>query len=240
MARLWTEEGEFVPQDGPAIRGRAALERAYRKFFQANAPIKAEGKISGLHFLSRDSAVIEGTTQVWKGTAVQPIMSTWNMLAVREDGQWRVATLSEKSDTSGALQDLNWLIGTWSAKSPFAEIQTTYTWDAGRHFILVKFTVKEKDRTTNGSERIGEDPCTGTVRSWIFGNDGGFGHAEWDWDGKRWTQEAQAVQSDGSELTSVNLLTPVSRDLFIWQAVERTLDGEPIPSTPPIRVTRMK
>lgn len=240
MASLWTEEGEFVPEAGPAIHGRPAIERAYQRFFQANSPIKAEGKISSLRFLSRDSAMIEGTTQVWKGTAVQPVTSTWDMLVAREGGPWRVAMLSEKPDEGGTLHDLNWLIGTWVAKSPFAEVQTTYAWDENRSFILVKFSIKEKDRTITGTERIGEDPRTGAVRCWIFGDNGGFGQAEWDWDGKRWIQEAEAVQSNGSELTSVNLLTPVSQDVFIWQSVERTLDGKEIPSTPPIRVTRVK
>jgi uncharacterized protein (TIGR02246 family) len=98
IANLWTEEGEFVPADGPAIRGRADIEHAYRKFFQANSPIKAEGKIDTLRFLSRNAAIIEGTTRVWKGTAVQPVTSTWNMLIAREGGQWRVARLSEKPE----------------------------------------------------------------------------------------------------------------------------------------------
>ena len=35
-------------------------------------------------------------------------------------------------------------------------------------------------------------------------------------------------------------MTPIDADSFLWQSVERTLDGEPLPDLPPVKVVRVK
>ena len=68
-------------------------------------------------------------------------------------------------------------------------------------------------------------PAAGQLRSWVFDDDGGFGDGAWTREGKRWEIKAAGVQGDGSELTATNIITPVDRDTFLWQSVDRTLDG---------------
>ena len=89
-------------------------------------------------------------------------------------------------------------------------------------------------------ETIGKDPRTGGLRSWLFGSDGGFGEATWSRDGKRWLLEASGVTSDGDEMTATNILTPIDKDSFSWQSIDRTRDGEDLPNVAPIKVTRVK
>jgi hypothetical protein len=87
---------------------------------------------------------------------------------------------------------------------------------------------------------IARDPSTGNLRSWLFESEGGFGGATWTLDGKRWLIDAAGVEADGAEMTATNILTPLSKDSFTWQSVDRTVDGEEQPSIPPIKVTRVK
>jgi uncharacterized protein (TIGR02246 family) len=240
VAGLWTEEGEYVAADGTTVRGRPALEAAYTKFFTKTPDVKAEATINSIRFVGRDSSVEEGVAKVRKGKAAEPVTSRYSALYVREDGRWRMAVLREWPDEGTTLHDLDWLIGSWVAKTEDGEVRATYDWDENKTFLRVRLTIKEGDSTTTATQTIGKDPRTGGLHSWLFGSDGGFGEASWSLDGKRWVLEATGVTTDGGEMTATNILSPTDKDSFSWQSIDRTLDGEALPNIPPIKVTRVK
>jgi hypothetical protein len=151
-----------------------------------------------------------------------------------------MAVVREWPDEGATLKQLDWLIGSWIAKSEDGEVRTSYDWDEGNHFIRAHFTIKDKGRTISGTQRIGKDPRTGQVRSWLFGQDGGFGEATWSWDTRHWVIEATGVLEDGTEVTATNLLTPQGRDAFTWQSTNRTVNAAAAPDIPPVKVTRIK
>jgi uncharacterized protein (TIGR02246 family) len=242
LAALWTEEGEYVGGDGTNVRGRAALEAAYTKFFAKNRDVKAETNIDAIRFVGRDSAIEEGFAHVrkGKGKGEEPAASRYSILYAREDGNWRIALLREWPDEGVTLRDLDWLVGTWAAKTEDGEVRTTYEWDENKVFLRARITIKEADRTVTATQTIGKDPRTGGLRSWLFGSDGGFGEAVWSLDGKRWVMEATGVTPDGGEMTATNVLTPIDKDSFSWQSIDRALDGEALPNIAPVKVTRTK
>ena len=151
-----------------------------------------------------------------------------------------MAVLREWPDEGVSLRDLDWLIGTWEAKTGESEVRTTYAWDDKKNSIRCQITIKAPGRNLNATQVILKDPRTGQLRSWMFDDDGGFGDGAWTRDGKRWVIDASGVQADGGELTAQNILTPVDKDTFTWQSTERTLDGEELPNIPPVKVTRVK
>jgi uncharacterized protein (TIGR02246 family) len=240
LANLWTEEGEYIAEDGTTIRGRAALEAAYKKFFAKHPKVKVDATIDAIRFVSRDSAIEEGVARLHKDKGGIAETSRYSTLYVREDGQWRIAVLREGADEGATLHDLEWIIGTWTAKTEDGEVRTTYEWDENKTFIRVRITMKDKDKTTTATQTIGKDPRTDGLRSWLFGSDGGFGEASWTLDGKRWVLEATGVTADGSEMTATNILTPIDKDSFSWQSIDRARDGEDLPNVAPIKVTRVK
>src|SRR5947209_1254641 len=217
LAGLWTEEGEYVAGDGTTVRGRPALEAAYAKFFANNPSVKVETTIDSIRFLSHDSAIEEGVATVRKGKEGEPVTSRYSTLYAREDGRWHIALLREWPAEGATVREVDWLIGTWTAKTEDGEVRTTYEWDENKAFLRARITIKEKDRTVTATQTIGKDPRTGGLRSWLFGSDGGFGEATWSRDGKRWLLEASGVTSDGDEMTATNILTPIDRDSFSWQ-----------------------
>jgi uncharacterized protein (TIGR02246 family) len=240
LAALWTEEGEYVGGDGTTIRGRAAIEQAYARHFAKDPRTKVELSIDSIRFVSRDSAIEEGHARSQKGKADQPSSSRYSVLRVREDGHWLIALLREWPDEGITLRDMDWLIGTWTAKTDGGEIRTTYEWEENKKFIRCRFAIKTKENPLSGTQLIGKDPRTGNLRSWLFESDGGFGEAEWSWDGKRWIQDATGVQEDGDAITATNILTPLDKDSFTWQSIDRTENGEDMPNIPPVKVTRLK
>jgi uncharacterized protein (TIGR02246 family) len=240
VAAFWTEEGEYIADNGTTFRGRAAIEDAYAKFFAKNPKLRAEAQIDAIHFVSKDSAIEEGFMKTYNEKSKLPNSSRYSVLHVREGGKWLMAVVREWPDEGTTLRDIDWLIGSWTAKTDDGEVRTTYEWDESKKFIRMRFTITMKGQTINGSEMIGRDPRSGQLRSWLFEDDGGFGEAVWTWDGKRWLLEAGGVQADGSEMTAVNILTPVDKDSFTWQSNDRTLDGDDLPNIPPVKVTRVK
>ena len=239
LAGLWTAEGEYLAENGTTLRGRAAIEAAYKDFFDKTPGLRVEMTTDVVRFVSKDSAIEEGHARV-QGKNDFITSGKYSILHVREDGKWLIAVLRDWPAEANSLRDLEWLVGTWSVKTKDREVKTTYAWDEHKKFIVAEFTVKSADRNVSGRQRIGRDPRTGQVRSWVFDSEGGFGEAVWTWDGKRWTQEATGVHSDGTEVKATNLLIPVDRDTFTWQSIDRTSDGEALPNVAPVKVTRVK
>jgi uncharacterized protein (TIGR02246 family) len=240
VAGFWTDEGEYIGNDGSTLRGRAAIEDAYGKFLQKTGQVKVEMNIDSIRFVSQDSAIEEGYAKAQKGNSALPASSRYSILCARENGQWRIAVMREWPEQGAALRDIDWLIGTWAAKTENGEVSTTYEWDQNKKFIHVRFAIKGKDRTATGTEIIAKDPSTDGLRSWLFESDGGFGGSTWSREGKRWVMEATGVEENGTEMTATNILTPLGKDSFTWQSVNRTVDGEDQPDIPPIKVTRVK
>ena len=240
VAAFWTEQGEYMGGDGTSLRGRTAIEEAYAKFFKKAGQAKVETTIDSIRFVSQDTAIEEGFAKTQKGKAELLTSSRYSILYVRENGKWHIALLREWPDEGASLRDIDWLIGTWAAKTENGEVQTTYEWDQNKKFIHVRFTIKGKERTASGTEIIARDPSTESLRSWLFENEGGLGSSTWSKEGKRWVMAATGVEADGAEMTATNILTPLSKDSFTWQSVKRTVDGEEQPDVPPLKVTRVK
>lgn len=240
VAAAWTEDGEYIGEDGTTIRGRAGIEAAYAQAFAKKKRIKMDITIESIRFPSKDTAIEEGYAKSYRGDADHPSASRYSVLHVREGGRWLMAVLREWPDAGVSLRDLDWLIGTWEAKTDESEVRTKYEWDANKNSIRCHITIKGKGHNVSAVQILLKDPRNGQFRSWMFDDDGGFGDGAWTRDGKRWVIAASGVQADGGEVTATNILTPVDKDTFTWQSTERTLDDEELPNIPPVKVTRVK
>jgi uncharacterized protein (TIGR02246 family) len=240
VASAWTEQGEYISDDGTTIRGRSAIEAAYGRAFAKSKKIKIEFTVDSIRFLSKDTAIEEGYAKSFKGASEQSTHSRYSVLHVREGDRWLMALLREWPDEGMNLRDLEWLIGTWETNNDEATVRTTYTWGVNKNSIHCQVSIKSKLLNVSAHQSIMRDPRTGQLRSWIFDDDGGFGDGLWSRDGKRWLISATGVQADGSELTATNIMTQLDKDSFTWQSTERTLNGEDVPNIPPVKVTRAK
>ena len=137
LAALFTEEGEYIANDGATLRGRAAMENGYAQFFKKNPGMKLQVAVDSVRFVSQDNAVVEGSARSYKaGKPQDPTLSRISALYVREKGTWLLAMLREWPDNGETLADVDWLIGTWESKSDAADVRTTYEWEGGKNFIL--------------------------------------------------------------------------------------------------------
>ena len=119
IAAHWTEEGEFIHNDGQPIRGQAEIEKGYAEFFKTlkgNPNLEIQSDV--LRFLTADTAVSETTLRLKNEEGEIVASGRQNTVLVREGGQWKIAIVREWDRDIGldvSLKDLEWLIGTWQA-----------------------------------------------------------------------------------------------------------------------------
>ncbi|MEW4570609.1 SgcJ/EcaC family oxidoreductase [Tautonia sp. JC769] len=241
IASQWTEQGEYIDEQGAAIRGREALEEGFTAFFEAAPRARAELHPEALRFLSRDLAVDEGRVTIRFEDARGSTRAFYRALLARDGDRWLLASLQETTDTGPSLEELDWLVGQWKSTDPGgAEVATRYSWNESKTFLIGHFTIEFDERILDGVQVIGIDPATGGIRSWTFEAEGGIGEADWQQDDqKHWTFVTEATLADGSSVTATNILRRVDDDTFTLQSTGRAIGEEALPDMPPVRVSRV-
>jgi uncharacterized protein (TIGR02246 family) len=239
IAAMWTEAGEYHDDNGTSLRGRAAIEEAFREFFKKKTDGAVDVLIESIRFPARDLAIEEGTLRQRSAGKELPTTTRYAVLHVREAGQWRIAVSREWGGDQDRLEDLTWLIGTWSVKFQDNDVSLTFTRDQDKPFITGEFLKKAKGKeAASGTMKIALDPQTGRLRSWHFEDNGGHGQALWVRDGNRWLLDAVGVSPDGAETACVNILGRVSPDEITWRSIDRVAGDLHLPDTVPIKLTR--
>ena len=235
-AAFWTPTGEYARGE-LTIRGRANIQKAYAEHLKKKRPglVTVEGE--SVRFLADDAAVLEGMFVVKRPNPAEATRSQVSILLVRSSGKWHFGLVRE-SPEEASLQELAWLVGSWTFPSDGAEARMVVEWAEGKKYLLCRTTRKRDDQTTTATQIVAVHPAKGDIRSWTFESDGSLGEAVWSRTDKGWTAKVKSVTADGDKATATTTLTPVDENTFTFQSTERTLDGEKIADVGPIKVTR--
>lgn len=242
VAALWTENAEMIEADGGVFRGREAIEKAYAEAFQARPKATAKVENGSVRFLGPTVAIAEGVLTITAPGGADPDVTEFSAVLAREGDAWKLASVrsAEPDPQGGSLEEIEWLVGEWTAKGSAGELKISYAWDENKVFITGKYTItKDGKAVSSGTQILGRNPGSG-LRSWSFDSSGTTSDGVWARDDKRWVSETTGVTADGTEVSSVNVIVPLGPDAFTWQTTDRTEDGEPLPALPPIKVTRVK
>ena len=69
-----------------------------------------------------------------------------------------------------------------------------------------------------GTQRIGWDPVTRNIRSWVFDSEGGFGEGVWTREGNKWIVKKTGVTGDGKIASATNIISQVSKHRMTWES----------------------
>jgi uncharacterized protein (TIGR02246 family) len=255
LAALWTADGDIVDDHGMVTKGRDTM--ALTAAPAPGAP-RPEFRVhdTSLRFLTPDVALEDGIIEVVLPGSATPQAGRFSATWVRQGGAWKLASLREGQlpAATGAAQlaDLDWMVGDWTvvdnapadAKTARPTIDVSVRWNAGRTFLLRD--MKITPAATSGAEplapmhvtqRIGWDPLSRQIRSWVFSADGGHGEAFWSRDGSSWLARTTAVLPDGSQTASLNVYTYDGKDRCTWQSFHTHTGGEHLP---PVNMTMIR
>ncbi len=246
VAGFWTQDGDFVNDAGHEIKGRQALEDAYRTLFAEAKGAKLKISPGTRRFARPDVLVEDGTTEVTAADGQATSTATYTAVLIKENGQWLLASVREGQATPpsnyGNLRVLEWLIGDWADESNKDQVASaTFTWAENRNFIVAATGLSMKDVPAAGQTQwIAWDAFGKRIRSWSFHSNGGLGEAIWENENNHWVLKSTTMTPDGKKMTATHLLTPVDTDHFTWQSTQRSLEGQSLPDTPVLTMQRMK
>jgi uncharacterized protein (TIGR02246 family) len=243
VADHWTDSGEYVGEDGASLSGRPAIEKAYAAFFADNPEAKIRVVVDDLRLLSDDAAIEDGRTMVEPPPAGAPAIGKYTAVHVKRDGKWLMATVRDtRVETPSAYRnvaDLEFLIGTWTAEEHGAKNRSVCRWVANKSFVERRYATTAADGTTiSGVQLIGWNPQGGHVESWNFSSDGGHAVGVWSPIEDGWQAEVTGVTGDGTPTAAVNVLRRLDDDAYVWQSIDRTAAGMPLPDTGEIVLKR--
>jgi uncharacterized protein (TIGR02246 family) len=247
LGTFWMEDADYKDDTGLDYHGRDAIQRAFAAQFAEHPDWRLELHVESSRLITPTLATRDGIAVISPAPAGPPGPNRYTAVLVLKDGKWLIASVRESrvdvASNYPQLQPLEWLIGSWVAKSPRRTTETTFAWTKNKSFIKRTFrsTTTEKDETkiTTGTQVIGYDPTTDKIRSWLFDSEGGFAESAWSDEENRMVGQTRSVLSDGSDAHSTDVLTRISNDEFTVQSTNRTVDGESVEDGDTIRVVRV-
>ncbi len=243
IANLFLPDGQLIDEDGDVQQGRTDIAGVFAGIFAEYPDVKITVAIKSIRFIGPNMAIEDGTTYVVNRINEPAEPSRYSVTHVKTDGKWLVAVARDFSADVAAAEDqlkqLQWLVGEWVDESPDSLVMTTYRWDDNKRFLLSDFTVQIAGKPViSGTQRIGWDGLSKSLRSWIFDADGGFVEGVYTRNGNQWIVKTNGVTHEGKAVSATNITTRTGKDRMTWQSRDRIVGGEAMPDIEEVTVAR--
>src|SRR5258708_33518305 len=87
VAAFWAEDGDYVDLNGRRLRGRPAIENAFKDFFTENKGVKLRIDVNSVRYVTPATAIEAATTSVIPSDGAPPNQSRYSNVNVTKDGQ---------------------------------------------------------------------------------------------------------------------------------------------------------
>ena len=218
---------ELIDDAGNVHKGTAAIKDVLGRFFEKFPGATSTMTADSVWMISPGLAIEEGkrvvTTQDDKPSAA----SKYTFVMIKQQGEWKIASGREVNDEDSLspherLKPLAWLVGDWVDEGSDAVIQISCKWSEDTNYLLVDFNAKIQGKPAmKSSQRIGWDPLTEKIKSWVFDSDGGHGEGIWVQVENRWVIKSTAVLPDGQTGSATIVLEPEGKDSYIMKGFDR-------------------
>jgi hypothetical protein len=229
LVAAFLPNGEYVDESGTIYQGSKELTELLTAYFKKFPGVQVSGKIESVRVIG-PLAIEEGVRVLTTKESATQIryIATY----VKNGGIWQIASLRDFSEDAPAspheqLQPLSWLIGDWVNEGTDAKVKINYTWDEDKNYILGKYEIHANGKLAmKSSHRIGFDPLTGKIRSWLFDTDGGFAEGSWTQVGDEWIIKSSVTMPDGQTGSSTIRFIPKTASSFAMKGTDRIVGNE--------------
>jgi uncharacterized protein (TIGR02246 family) len=243
VAAHWSDSGEWISPSGEKFQGRAAIAKELQKLFAEDKGVHIEVLHPSVRIVSADLAIEEGTVRVTEPDK-SASDSTYLAVHVKRGGQWKLETVREtevpdEAPANSPLEELAWLAGTWHDASPDVAAEATVKWTKNKSFLSYTFGASSPGMDDlEGTQVIGWDPAAGTIRSWMFDSDGGFGEGVWTKKDDCWIVKFSQTLPDGRKASATNIYRRVGDNTFTWKSIGRKVGDEFLPNVEEVKMVR--
>lgn len=240
----FTTDAEYVDEQGKVFQGRKAIEESLAAFFAEHPACKLEMNIDTIRFISPGVAVEDGTTKITHSKGVASPESRYTTVHVKTDGKWLAASVRDhapknRKEHRAQLQELEWLVGDWVEEGDDSIVNFSCKSVDNGNYLLRQFTIRiAGQEAMTGTQRIGWDPLSGKLRTWIFDSEGGYSDGFWHRDGDQWVLKSTGVTADGQTASSTSIYTIVNAHTMTWQSVDHEIAGVQLPDSELVTIVR--
>ncbi len=230
LAAAFTADGEFIDENGVLYQGQEELQTLFSKFFEKYPGAKLTIEIESVRSLGPNLAIEEGARTI-SDKEDSSSQTRYVTVLNKADGQWRIASTREFSSEvltpHDHLQGLAWLVGDWVNEGSDAVVKISYRWSDDENFLLGDYSiVVDGNPVMKSTHRIGWNPLTQRVQSWLFDSDGGFSEGHWTAGEDGWIVKSNSVISDGRTGSATLRYLPQGEDRFLLSGVDRIVGDE--------------
>jgi uncharacterized protein (TIGR02246 family) len=224
-------DGELIDESGLLHRGHEELRELFSQYFAKFPGARLSLQIDSIRKVGDHIAIEEGTRFLTAGDSAFAQVRYIATLS-KQDGKWKLASIREFDDqpapTAGdRLQALAWLVGDWVSESSELAVRISYRWDEDKNFLIGKFHATRGGQVVLKTEqRIGWDPLTGKVRSWLFDSDGGYGGGVWTPTEDGWVIKSESTEASGSVGFATVLYRQLDDDRYQMIGTNRLIGNE--------------
>lgn len=243
-ASHFTNDAEYVDEHGNTHNGRKAIETVLADCFAKSPGSAIELEIDSLKFVSPGVALEDGRLTVLSGEGHEPVSTTYSAVHVKQEGKWLVASVRERAPKDrrqhrSQLEQLAWLQGDWMDEDRDSTVYFSCGAIDNGNFLLREFAVQiNGEHAMSGSQRIGWDPVSEKLRTWIFDSEGGFAEGFWFRDDDRWILKAVGITSEGEMASSTSIYKVINDNVMTWQSVDHEVGGVRLPDSDVITIVR--
>lgn len=243
LAAQWTSNALLV-EGGGQIVGRERIVESISAWSRRYPESKIAMQLTGVMPLGATVARVKGVVRFTPKPEARVSESHFVSLRVLVDGQWRLAESVVAPSQDVAMEQLVWLLGSWTATDPVdgAVLESRYERAADGHVILGRTTITPKQGTPVESiDVIHADTGSGTIRSWVFDSTGARAEGVFETDGTAFNRVYEGLAAHGAEGSRtrwVQMVVPTSPSTIVMQSIERTVDGRPVADGRPWHLVR--
>jgi uncharacterized protein (TIGR02246 family) len=245
VAAHFTTDAEYVDEVGTLFHGRQAIEQTLTEFFAAHPRCTLEMNIDTIRFISPGIAVEDGsTTIIHNEVGTVPVDSRYTTVHVKTDGKWLAASVrdhapKDRRQHRAELQQLNWLKGNWIDEGDDSIVSFVCQPSDNGNFLIRQFNIQITGREAmSGTQRIGWDPLTGKLRTWMFDSEGAYADGHWHRDGENWVLKTTGTTADGESASSTSIYTLVNEHTMTWQSIDQEIAGVQQPDSEVVTIVR--
>lgn len=251
LADQWTERATLV-EGSLALEGRDEIVKSLRVWRERHPEGTMEIMVDDVDLLAEPLARVVGTLKFVSKPGAKPVTSRFTSLRVREGQAWRLAESVVVPEHAAALDDLEWLAGTWTTRSAKGQgeaggktsIETVYEKMLGGYCLLGRTTITSPERPAiEALEIIHADRGTGAIRSWVFDSTGASGEGVIEFDGTTLEKQMVGTPSDrvpGAVARWTQVIAPTGDGRCTMHSIERSIDGVAMPDGEPVHLRKVR
>ncbi len=236
---------EYINAHGSIFQGRQEIEESLAESMADHPGCKLESEIDGLRFVSPTVALVDALVTITHAEEEQaePTTCHSSIVFLKTNDQWQIASVRDQHAApfprhEDRLAQLDFLIGEWVDEHDQSVLSFSCRLDENDKFLLRDFTLKLSGQDVlTGTQRIGWDPLSGKLRTWIFDSEGGFAEGVWQRSEDGWEVKTAGVTSDGEIATGTSIYKIVNDHTMTWQAVGHEIGGVHVPDSPVFTLT---